>query len=142
MAFTNAGNGRHDLAWCAKAALESIELDEGSLNRMQRTIRLSQPFNGRDFMAIDLSRKGQAAQDPLTVHVHCAGATLTVVAAFFGARQKGMLAKRVKQCSARLELKNLWLPIHGELKSVAVCHEGVSIKVWRKYARPIRAGIA
>ncbi|PHN56164.1 hypothetical protein AO275_08490 [Pseudomonas viridiflava] len=142
MAFTNACNGRHDLAWRAEPTLESIELDEGSLNSMQRTVRPRQPLNRHDFMAIDLSRKGQAAQDPLTVHMHCAGAALAVVATFLRAGQEGMLAQRVEQCRARFELKSFWLPINGELKSVAVCHDGFSIKVWRKYARPIRAGFA
>ena len=38
MTFTQAGNAAHDLPWCTIAALKSVMLNKGFLQRMQFTV--------------------------------------------------------------------------------------------------------
>ncbi len=97
------GSG-HDLSGGTDAALVGIVLDEGGLHRVE-IARLSQPFNGRNLIALVHGRKGEAGVDAAPVDVHGAGSALTVVAALFRAGQVEVFAQAVKQRDARLKLQ-------------------------------------
>lgn len=64
--------------------------------------------------ARDGGRKRQARQDPSPFDVHRTGATLAVVAAFLGARQLKVFAKRVEQRDARIDLQMCPDAVDGE----------------------------
>ena len=59
MALTDAGDCRHDLARRAIAALESVLLQEGSLNRVQGSVGPGQSFDRFYLTAFDLGRQGE-----------------------------------------------------------------------------------
>ena len=52
MAFSDAGNARHDLPGGAIAALESVPLDEGGLQGV-KLVALRQTFDGCDLAPLD-----------------------------------------------------------------------------------------
>jgi hypothetical protein len=79
-------------------------LDEGGLHRVQRAVA-GEPFDGRDLVALLHDRKGQAGVDPTAVDQHGAGAALPEVAPLLGAGQPEMLAQRVEQGGARVQLQ-------------------------------------
>ena len=49
--FTQAGNAAHDLPWCTIAALKSVMLNKGFLQRMQ-LITICHAFYGSDFFPL------------------------------------------------------------------------------------------
>jgi hypothetical protein len=111
MAFADAGDRRHDLPGRAVSALECIVFDEGRLDGMHHAIGLLKPFDCRDLPARDLSRERQTAQHALAIDMHCAGATLSLVAAFLCAGQVSMLSQCIKQCDAGIQFEVMALAI-------------------------------
>jgi hypothetical protein len=85
--------------------------DEGALHGMQPLGR-TQPLNGSDRFALVHDGKGQATVDPAPLDDHRAGAALAMVAALLGAGEVQMLAQRIQQGGARVELQMHVAPIH------------------------------
>jgi hypothetical protein len=78
---------RHDHAGRAEAALQTVVLAERLLHRMQRTVRLGQPFDGRDLGALALQREQSAGFGCDAVDMDDAGAALRGVTAHMRAGQ-------------------------------------------------------
>src|ERR1700753_83137 len=92
MAFAKQADRAHDLARCAKSALQAVMGDEGGLYRMQ-FIAMGDAFDGEDFGAVMAYRQSQAGIDPAAVDQHRAGAALAAVTALLGADQMQALAQ-------------------------------------------------
>jgi len=105
MAFMHARNRGHNLARRTVATLECIVIDEGLLHRMQRAIGLYQTFDGGHVVALVHCGEAEARQDPAIVDEHSAGATLAMIATFFGSGQTDMVAKGIKQCRPPIKSK-------------------------------------
>ena len=97
-------DGRADLAGGAVAALEAVVLDEGGLQRVQGA-RRAETFDRHDLVALVHDGERQARVDAPAVDQHRAGAALPVVAALLGAGQVQVLAQRVEQRRARVQLE-------------------------------------
>lgn len=88
--------GRADLAWSAVAALECVMINECLLEGMKR-IALSQALDRGDSIAIMHDCQTQAAVHPPAVDQYRAGPALTVIAAFLGAYEVGVVAQKVEE---------------------------------------------
>ncbi len=88
-------------------------LHEGLLHRMQLAVP-GQALDRDDAIAVAGDGQRQAGIHPHAVHQHGAGAALAVVAALLGAGQAEMVAQRIEQGRARIELEFLCLLIHRE----------------------------
>src|SRR5688572_7259091 len=75
MAFGDAGNAGHDLPRRAIAALESVALDEGGLQRME-LLAFGEPFDRRDLAPVDERSEREARFDALAIHQDGASAAL------------------------------------------------------------------
>ena len=104
---------RTDLARRAIAALEAIVFDEGGLHRMQ-LVRRSEAFDGRDAIAFVHDGERETGIDAPAVGDHRAGAALAVVAALLGAGEMQVIAQRVEQRGARVELERLLFAVDLE----------------------------
>src|SRR6516164_4826902 len=87
--FTKQRDRRHDLARCAITALKRVVFDERLLDWVEQ-IAVGEPFDRRDVLASDGSRKRQAREYTAAFDVNRARPTLSVVAAFLRARQLEM----------------------------------------------------
>ncbi|CVI24532.1 hypothetical protein AGR1A_pAt20387 [Agrobacterium fabacearum CFBP 5771] len=114
MPFTDAGNGRHDLARCAVTALEGVMFDEGGLDCVHHAVGGLETFDRRDRAAFDLHRQGETAQYPLAIDVDGTGSALSVIAALLRSGQIGMLAKNIEQRCSYVELQIMALAIDLE----------------------------
>lgn len=74
LCFRHHSNRRADLTRCAVAALKSVMLDEGLLQRVRMPI-LRQPLDRGNLSPLVLHRKRQARQDAFAIGEHRAGAT-------------------------------------------------------------------
>jgi|SRR5215475_3285396 len=72
---------------------------------MQRAIGLYQTFDGGHVVALVHCGEAEARQDPAIVDEHSAGATLAMIATFFGSGQTDMVAKGIKQCRPPIKSK-------------------------------------
>ncbi len=106
-------DGRADLAGRAVAALEGVVLDEGGLQRMQGT-RRAQAFDRHDLVVLVHDGEGQARVDAPAVDQHGTGAALPVVAALLGAGQVQVLAQRVEQRGADIQLEVAGMAVDDE----------------------------
>ena len=88
----------------AVAALIAVVLHEGGLHRMQ-VVRRAQALDGGDLVALVHHRERQAGVDPPAVDDHRAGAALAVVAALLGAGEMQVLAQRIEQRGAGVDLQ-------------------------------------
>ena len=79
-----------------------VMLPERLLHRMQRTVRLSQPFDGDDLGALALQGERGAGLGRDAVDVDHTGTALRCVAADMGAGQPQILAQKLHQERARL----------------------------------------
>ena len=104
---------RHDLAGCTVTALKAIMLEEGRLRGMQLPVS-GESLDGRNRIALMHDRQGEAGKRTSPVHVHGAGATLPVVAAFLCAEQQQPFPERIQQCNPRLDLKPMFLAVDLE----------------------------
>ena len=102
-----------DLAGCAVAALEAIVFDERGLHGMHLVGR-AETFDGRDAVAFVHHREREAGVDAASVDDHRAGATLAVIATFLGAGEVQVVAQRVEQRGARVELERVRFAVHLE----------------------------
>src|SRR6202011_5521340 len=115
VALVDTGNRRHDLAGCAVAALQGVVIDECLLHGMQFTIRGRQAFDRRDLMSVHLRRQREARCDAAAFDVYGAGTTLSVVAAFLGARQTDPFAQHVEKRRAGIEREGMARPVYREV---------------------------
>ena len=90
---------RRDLARSAVAALKSVVLEEGPLQRMQ-FVAVGDALDRSDVAPVDRGGERQATEHALTVDVHRAGAAQSVVAALLGAGQVQPFAQQVEQRGA------------------------------------------
>src|SRR4030081_3171975 len=95
--------GRTDLPRRAIAALKAVMLDEGRLHRVQ-IIRRAEALDCGDLVAFMHHSEAEAGINSLTTNDDGAGATLTVVAALYGAGKLQMFAQRVEQSGAGVEV--------------------------------------
>jgi hypothetical protein len=72
-------------------------------------------FDGGDFILLVHHREGEAGIDAPSIHVHRAGATLPVIASLFCAEEAKILAQRIEQRHARLDLELMDLPVDFQL---------------------------
>jgi hypothetical protein len=81
-------------------------LDEGCLQRVQ-IVAFGKTFDGGDGVSVMHHRERQAGVDAAPLDQHRAGAALTVIAAFLGARQREMLTQRIEQCGAGVQRQRM-----------------------------------
>src|SRR5205823_14538441 len=83
---------------------------------------LGQPLDGGDLRAIMHHRECQTAVDALSVDDDRAGAALSLVAALLRAGQREMLAQRIEQRGARVEIDGVALSVDRETYLLARRH--------------------
>jgi hypothetical protein len=91
----------HDLAGCAKAALEAVMGNEGRLHRVKGFV-LRQPLDGQHLGAIVAHRQRQAGVDAASIEQDRARTALSTVAPFLGASQVQALAQQVEKRDPRV----------------------------------------
>ncbi len=94
----------HDHARRAEAALQAVMLAERLLHRMQRRAVGGQPLDGLDLVAVGHDRERGAGLHRLAVEMHDAGAALRGVAADMGAGQAQILAQKLHQQGAGVDI--------------------------------------
>jgi hypothetical protein len=97
MALGNTRDRRHDLAGSAVATLECVLIDECLLHRMELATRLGQAFYCLHAFALRGRCQREARNHSLSVHEDSACATLTLIAALFGACQMEMIPQGIEQ---------------------------------------------
>src|SRR4029078_12475213 len=95
---------RHDHAGSAVAALQRIVLAERLLHRMQRPVRLGEPFGGGDVRTLYLPGEGRARLYRLAGDMDYAGAALRGVAAHMRSGEPQLLAQELHQKGARFDV--------------------------------------
>src|SRR5437016_856888 len=113
VALGDTGGAGHDLPRRAITALERIALDERRLERME-FVALRETLDRRDLAAFDERGERQAGLHALAVHADRAGAALPEAAALLRARQMQMLAQRIEQRRARIELQSVLAAVHAQ----------------------------
>ena len=108
-------DGGHDLPGRAVAALEGVVLDERLLHRVQLAVR-REALDRRDLAALAGDGERQAGEHAAAVDPDGARAARALVAALLGAGEAEVLAQRVEQADARLELEDARLAVDGELE--------------------------
>ncbi len=118
MTLANAGNGRHNLARRAIAALEGVVLEEGCLDRMQAAVCGRETFDGRDLSALGLRGERQAGKDALAIDMDGAGAALALIAALLGAGQR-KVSRSASSSVTRGSTASSWdLPLISSLRLI------------------------
>ena len=97
MPLRYAGDRRHDLARRAVAALEAVMIDKGLLHRVQLVAGTCEAFDCGDLAILGHDGEQQARERTLPVQMDRAGAALTVVATFLGARKPHVIMQRIEQ---------------------------------------------
>jgi hypothetical protein len=133
MAFFDQGHRRHDLAGRTEAALETVMVDEGLLDRVQR-IAVRQPLDGRDLTAVDGGGKHHAGIHPPAIEVDGAGAALAEIAALLGAGEAEPLAQGVEQGDACVHRQAMLVPVDADRNVDLVAKIHVAV------LRSLRAG--
>ena len=87
---------------------------------------MPEPFDGGNAVAFVHDREREAGIDAASVDDHRAGATLSVVATFFGAGEMQMVTQRIEQRGARVELQRARFAVHveRELRDGGCCGSG------------------
>ena len=106
-------DGGHDLARGAVATLVAVVLNEGDLHGMEM-IGLTDTFDGCDLVVPMHDGEGETGVDSASVDMNRACSALPVVAAFFGAGQRKVLAEAVEQSCTGVELESVGLPVDFE----------------------------
>src|SRR6266702_4601388 len=96
------GDGAHDLATGAVAALVAVMLNKSSLHGMQ-IAGLTEAFDGGDLVTLVHQSKGETAVDAPSIHMHGTRAALAMIAALFCAGKVDPLAQCVEQGRTRIE---------------------------------------
>src|SRR5262249_48455023 len=102
----------HDHAGGAIAALQAVVLAEGLLHRMQRAVRVGEPFDRSDGGAFDLPGEDGAGLHRLAVDVHHTGPALRRVTADMGTGEAKVLAQELHQQGARIDVTGDGLAVH------------------------------
>jgi hypothetical protein len=115
----------HHHAWRAKPALQAVIVAKRLLHRMQ-SVTVGQAFNGRHFGALGLHRQHRARLHGGAIHMHHAGAALACVATHMGSGQVEVLAQKLHQQCARLDLSlnGFTVHCHGKVRHPSLpCNE-------------------
>ncbi len=119
---------RHDEARRAEAALRAMAVDEGLLDRMQRSFRAFQAFDGDELLAVERGHELDARVDRAKAHAvaiefgedHGARAAIALGAAFLGAGPTKVLAEEVEHAFRRRDsLDRADLAVQHETDRVA-----------------------
>jgi len=86
-------------------------------------IGLTYTFDRCDLIVPMHDGEGETRVDAATVNVNRACSALTMVAAFFGAGQRKVLAEAVEQSSAGVKLESVGLPVDFECKGYRALRE-------------------
>jgi len=126
-------DGGHDLARGAVATLVAVVLNEGDLHGMEM-IGLTDTFDGCDLVVPMHDGEGETGVDSASVGMNRACSALPVVAAFFGAGQRKVLAEAVEQSCTGVELESVGLPVDFESKGYRTVRESFfGRNEWRSY---------
>ena len=101
------GLGRHDESGRAVAALLAVVVDEGRRDRMR--LAVGDAFDGLNVLALRVDGQNGATVHGFPVEDDGAGAAGGPVAHALGAGQIQMVAQRVEQGDARLQVEGLRL---------------------------------
>lgn len=134
MALADTGDGRHDLARRAVAALKGVVLDEGRLHGMKGASRC-QALDGGDILAFGHHGEGEARERPASVDVHRTGAAFATIAALLGSGETEALAQRVEQRRPRINLQPIRSAVDTQL-----CRDRVGGR-WRSQVERTHAGL-
>src|SRR5271165_801601 len=107
-------DGGHDHARGAIAALQPVMLAEGLLHRMQRPIGIGETLDGEHIRPLDLPDEYGARLHGLAVDMHDAGAALRRVAAHMGAGEPQVLAQKLHQQRARVDITGDGFTVHRQ----------------------------
>src|SRR3954447_10150616 len=113
-------------------------LHEGTLHGMQ-FVAIRQTFDRPDFLAVGLRRKHQTGPHRLAVDDDGAGPANTVLAADMRPGLPAILADRIDQRAARLDLYRMITTVDVQCDGCLEAH--VRPSFWRSAAR-IRCGVA
>ena len=111
--FREHRDGGADLPGRAIAALIAVVFDERGLHGMHLVGR-AQAFDGGDAIAFVHHRQREAGIDAPSARDHRAGAALAVIAALLGAGEMQVIAQRIEQRGARVELERVWFAVDLE----------------------------
>jgi hypothetical protein len=89
-------------------------LAERLLHRMQRRAIGGKPLDGPDLVAVSHHRKRGAGLDGLAVEMHDAGAALRGIAADMGAGQPQILAQKLHQEGAGVDIGIDGITVHDQ----------------------------
>ena len=98
-------------------------LRKGALQLMQPTV-LREPLHCSDRLSFQLDSKQQTGADRLTIDQDRAGAADAVLTADVGPRLPALLAKRIRQRAARLDVDDVALTVDGEIDLGQECFDG------------------
>jgi hypothetical protein len=101
-AFIQQGFSRQDESGSAITALQSAELHERFLDRIELTIP-AQSFDGQDLATVCINRQHRAGAYRFTVKQQRASATHLNIAAELGAGQSELFANHIEERRARLD---------------------------------------
>src|SRR6266852_5613047 len=107
-------NRGHDHAGRAEAALQAMMLAERLLHRMQRRAVGGKTLDGLDLLPVSHDRERGAGFDRLAVEMHDAGAALRGVAADMGAGQPQILAQKLHQQGAGVDVGVDGIAVHDQ----------------------------
>ena len=107
------GLGGHDKSRCTESALGTIVVHEGLLERKQ-FVASSERLDGGDRLILGFDGENRTGIHRLAVHEHSAGAALGPIAHPLGSGDCEMIAQRVKERDARLQLQGVFLAVNGE----------------------------
>jgi hypothetical protein len=110
------GDGSHDHARGAKAALHRALVCEGLLDRMQLPLG-AQAFYGCDGGASGVLHRDEAGMIPFTIDEHDAGPALSFPAAIFSAGESKVLTQDLEQRALGVSSYSMALAVDGEGKS-------------------------
>lgn len=97
----------HDDTRTAVSALHGVQLDEGSLQRVETTMLVRKTFYSFQTSAGQITEHGGAGVDGFTIEKDQAGATLLQGATELGAMQHQLIAQHVDQRRRRIQIHEL-----------------------------------
>ena len=107
------GDGGHDLAGGAVAALVAVVLDKGGLHGVE-VAGLAEAFDGGDLGLLVHGGEGEAAIDAAAVEVDSAGSALAVVAALFCAGEMEGFAEGIEESGAGIDGEGVGFAVDPE----------------------------
>ncbi|GLS19882.1 hypothetical protein GCM10007874_28990 [Labrys miyagiensis] len=92
-------------------------VDEGLLHRVQGRFS-AEPLDRDDLPVLVLYRQGEAGIDALAIDQDGAGPAGALIAAFLRAGKSNVVAKKIEQRRANIEIYDVGTPIDGEFHRV------------------------